>query len=215
MPKPATKGKRGGQPGNQNARKLGIYAKVRFDTLDEEERLMVENRPDDILQNLSHMVDLLEVKERRLMKLIARIEQESTDTRGLIIESVNRQENRREFDSAEDKDRYNEIQRERIAEGKKLPGRDVTISTTSGNSANILMRAHTELTKTTAEKRQVLAQLLNAREAIERLELDRRRADNKDRLLALEEAKFEFCKQRALGIIDFDELISASIEIDE
>ena len=177
---------------------------------------MIENRPDDVIQNLVVTVDALVVKERRLMKIIQRLEDDGANTRGLMIESITITKPKREFDSPEDKDRYKEIQRERVAEGKKLPGREVTESTTSGDNKDLLLRAHAELRMTVSEKKQVLNQLFLMGITLERIEFERRRIENDDTRLALEKAKVELYRQRALGIIDLDELIApAVLELDE
>ena len=80
--------KRGGQPGNknskgkqnakghgapkgtQNALKHGGYSAVYWDTLDEDERELIESMPQDEEEILINQIALYTVRERRLMKAI-------------------------------------------------------------------------------------------------------------------------------------------------
>ena len=89
--------KRGGQPGNKNASghgapdgnknnfKHGIYEKIYWDTLDNDERAMLADMHYEEERLLQEQIALLSVRERRLMKRIA---DEKETKGGLALESV-------------------------------------------------------------------------------------------------------------------------------
>ncbi len=89
--------RRGGQPGNKNGAghgapvgnknnyKHGLYEKVYWDTLDEEELGMVESMQFEEEKLLQEQIALLSVRERRLMKKIAEYKEKKG---GLALESV-------------------------------------------------------------------------------------------------------------------------------
>lgn len=210
-------GKVGGAPlRNKHAYAHGIFANVYLDTLDEDELAMVENLPDDIVETLRLSIKMLTAKERRLMKTIQRLENEGANTGSRTVESVHTQEAKRVFDSDAEKEEYDTCIEARIADGRRLPGRELIVSTTQSDNRDRLFRAHSELRMTSAEKRQTLAQLFAMGITIEKLELERSRIENDNERLALEKAKLELYRQRALGIIDLDELVAPAIlELEE
>jgi len=186
--KNAVDGNGGPPPRNQNAAKHGVYANVFFDTLDVEEWDLIDNLPADELAHLFDEVKLLTVRERRLMRKIQQIQVRGEKSRGLIINSVIRSEKKREFDSEADEKLYNRIQQERIADGKKLPGRTIDVSTATYDNSDLLLRAHAELTRVQSQKARVLAQIHQMDVTRERIDLERRKLD-------LELAKVEFAQQ--------------------
>jgi phage terminase small subunit len=79
-------GNNGGAPiGNQNALKHGIFSKIYWDTLDDEERTMLQGMMYDEEKLLEEQIALLTVRERRLMKTIA---QKKGTKDGLSLASV-------------------------------------------------------------------------------------------------------------------------------
>ena len=90
-------GKRGGQlgnknaaghgapPGNKNHHKHGIYERIYWDTLDDEERAMLEGMQYEEERLLQEQIALLSVRERRLMKSI---QEKKGAQGGLALESV-------------------------------------------------------------------------------------------------------------------------------
>lgn len=95
---PKKKKARGGQPGNHNAAghgapkgnknnfKHGLYEEIYWDTLDEDERQMIEAMQFDEEETLlEEQIMLLSVRERRLLR---RIDEQRKNTGGLAVESV-------------------------------------------------------------------------------------------------------------------------------
>lgn len=79
-------GNAGGAPeGNQNNYKHGAYARIYWDTLDDDERAMIGDMKYEEERLLEEQIALLTVRERRLMKSIA---EKKAVTGGLALESV-------------------------------------------------------------------------------------------------------------------------------
>lgn len=87
--------KRGGQPGNKNAKgnpgggaplgnknaeKDGAYSAVFLDNLTDDEKRIAEMTPDDSRENLRHELKVLRVREKRILDKIAQYEQEQDET---------------------------------------------------------------------------------------------------------------------------------------
>ena len=157
------KGGNGGPLRNQNALKHGVYAGVFWDRLDEKEALLVEHLPTDEEQHLLDEIALLSIRERRLLDKITHIQQQDELSRGLMIDEVLRTENKREFESEADRQLYDERQRTKIDNEEILPGRPYQISTRTKDNSDLLLRAHGELTRVQAQKRQCIETLNKVR----------------------------------------------------
>ena len=107
---------------------------------------------------------MLTVRERWLIQKIQQLQEKSGKTSGLIIDSVNRSERKREFESDSDKQKYDTRQMAKIEAGDKLPGRDVNISTTSVESSDLILRAHGELTRVQSQKTRCIEALNKIRQ---------------------------------------------------
>ena len=115
--------KRGGQPGNknskgkqnakghgapkgtQNALKHGGYSAVYWDTLDEDERELIESMPQDEEEILINQIALYTVRERRLMKAINKYRDSKG---GVYVAGAIRFEKKRTFKDDEEKELYEE-----------------------------------------------------------------------------------------------------------
>lgn len=156
--------KRGGQPGNKNAKghggtgppgntnalKHGGYSKVYWDTLTDEEKELIETASDDPEQGLIDQINLLTVRERRIMK---RIEEFSKAKGGLVVDSVLRSEDKRQFDNKEEKNLYDERIQERVNAGDRLPGRPYHVATRTDGSHNVILRLEEALSRCQDQKR--------------------------------------------------------------
>lgn len=67
------KKKRGAQPKNTNAVKHGGYRSIYFDSLDEDELIIIQSSPTDEEYQLREQIALYTVNERRLLKAIKKI----------------------------------------------------------------------------------------------------------------------------------------------
>lgn len=74
------KGHTGGAPvGNKNAEKDGAYSAIFFDRLTDEERLLVENTPTESAAALRHEMQILKLREKKILDKIALYENAPDD----------------------------------------------------------------------------------------------------------------------------------------
>lgn len=67
------KKKRGGQPKNTNAVTHGGYKQIYLDSLDEEEKILMDCTPDDEEEQLKEQIALYTINERRLLRAIKKV----------------------------------------------------------------------------------------------------------------------------------------------
>ena len=175
--KPNARKKRGGQPGNKNAKghggtgppgnqnalKHGGYSQIFWDTLDEEEQELIESMEKDPEKLLEDEISLLTVRERRIMK---RIEHFKNLKGGLAVSSVIRSEDKRQFDSEEDKVIYNQKVEQKVKSGERLPGHTYHVTNTTEATYDIIHRLEEALSRCQDQKRRAI-------EALSRMRIDR------------------------------------------
>lgn len=173
--------KGGAPPGNQNAVMHGGYSAILFDTLDETEHAMINQMQPNEEQLLVDEINLLTVRERRIMQRIQEYQKAP-----VAISSTVRTEHKRAFDSPEDEQLYNERIQEKIDAKERLPGREYTTHTTTEASYSIVLKLEEALTRCQAQKQRAIDSLYKLREE--------RRANNQaqdiEDLLDLREAVF-------------------------
>lgn len=173
--------KGGAPPGNQNAVTHGGYAAILFDTLDETEHSMINQMQPNEEQLLVDEINLLTVRERRIMQRIQEYQKAPVAISGTV-----RTEHKRAFDSPEDEQLYNERIQEKIDARERLPGREYTTHTTTEASYSIVLKLEEALTRCQAQKQRAIDSLYKLREE--------RRANNQaqdiEDLLDLREAVF-------------------------
>lgn len=142
-------GKTGGAPArNQNNYKHGAYEKIYWDTLDEEERTLIFEMQFEEEQSLIDQIRLLTVRERRLMKSIAK----NKDIRGgLALDSVVKRKLEIKGNIIEDD---NQVQEETTTK---------TIST-----FEVLMKLEAELTRVQSKKTKCI-------EALNKIRMERQK----------------------------------------
>ena len=139
--------KGGAPPGNQNAVTHGGYSAILFDTLDETEHSMINQMQPNEEQLLVDEINLLTVRERRIMQRIQEYQKAP-----VAISSTVRTEYKRSFDSPEDEQLYNERIQEKIDAKERLPGREYTTHTTTEASYSIILKLEEALTRCQAQK---------------------------------------------------------------
>ena len=137
----------GAPVGNQNAVTHGGYAAILFDTLDDQERSLIDQMAPNEEQLLIDEINLLTVRERRIMKRI-----QEHQKAPVAISSTVRTEHKRAFDSQEDEQLYNERMQEKINAKERLPGREYTTHTTTEASYSIILKLEEALTRCQAQK---------------------------------------------------------------
>ena len=156
----------GGPVGNKKTEKHGIYANVYWDFLEEDEHDLIQQPSQaDEEQILVDNINLLTIRERRLMKKIKQFHDQDEKSQGLMLAEIDRCETKREFESDEDKALYNERQRAKIEKDELLPGHSYRISTRTVNNTELLLKAHAELTRVQEQKRRCVEALHRLRQA--------------------------------------------------
>lgn len=146
----------GAPVGNTNALKHGGYSKIYWDTLDEEEKKMLEELEYDGEQLLIDEISLLSVRERRIMASIAKHREARG---GQAVSSIVRAEDKREFASEEERQLYEERIAVKVASGERLPGRVYRLTTTTEATHDIIHRLEEALTRCQAQKQKCIESL--------------------------------------------------------
>lgn len=180
--------KRGGQPGNQNAKgssgnpnpnpppdrtKHGAYKAVFMHALDEEERELVEIVPDDEEQLLIEQIQLFSIRELRILKAINKYREIKGE---VTVFGVVRAEAKRTFKDKEEEALYNKRIDEEVQNGERLPGKAYTIETSTTNKDNIIIRLEQELTSVQNKKTKAIEALSKIR--LEKKKLEQETAGN-------------------------------------
>lgn len=178
--------KRGAPKGNQNSKghskgkgnphpipplKHGGYSNVYWDTLSEEEKELIEDMPQDEETMLINQIQLFSVRERRLMIAINKYR---NGQEPVAVLNVYRTEQKRTFDTDEDKRLYEERQRMKIAADEKLPGHAYQIQTATENKDNLIARLESELSNVQAKKTRAI-------EALAKLNLEKEKLAGESR----------------------------------
>ena len=91
------------------------------------------------------------------------LEEKSPGGMGQAVAGVIRTEEKREFDTAEDKALYEEIQRTKIESGNLLPGRKYTVTTRTEPTYDVIHRLEDALTRIQAQKQRCIRTLMELR----------------------------------------------------
>lgn len=173
--------KRGAPRGNKNAvggrgnpnavppdvTKHGGYSAVYWDVLDDDERGLIEDMPQDEETLLLEQIQLYSVRERRIMQAINKYRNSKEP---VAIHFTYRSERKRTFDSDEDKLEYERRIRKEIASGDRLPGNGYSTQTSTENKDNIIARLESELSNVQAKKTKAI-------EALAKLHLEKKKLD--------------------------------------
>lgn len=157
----------GAPKGNKNAYKHGAYSAVYWDFLSDEEKEFKDDIPVDEEIQLEEQIKLLTIRERRLLKAI---QEKKEQKAGQVISCITRSEDKRTFKTEEDKQRYEDLQREKVDSGKKLPGDSYRLTTITENIDNQRARMEQELTSVQRAKTKCISELNRVRMEKRRLE---------------------------------------------
>lgn len=169
------KRKRGGQPGNQNAKggsgnphpkpppdrtKHGGYVPVFMDALDDDERKLVETVSEDEEALLLEQIQLFSIRERRILKAINKYREMNGE---VAVADVSRMEEKRTFKDREEEAEYDRRQKEKVDKGDRLPGKSYSISTHTTNKDIIIARLEQELSTVQSKKTKAIETLSKIR----------------------------------------------------
>lgn len=160
--------------GNDNATKHGGYSAVYWDTLTDEEKALIDDMPKDEETLLIDQIKMCSVRERRLLMAIADMKKQKGNQ---VLASVSRTENKRAFATKEDKELYDEIQAEKVANRDILPGETYSLYTLTESKDTALARLEAELTRIQNAKTKAITALAKLNIEKERLALIREKDD--------------------------------------
>lgn len=160
--------KRGAPKGNKNAKgnkgnpnpvppiKHGGYSAIYWDTLDDEEKELIESMQEDTELMLIEQIKLFTIRERRLMKAINKY----TDAKGgIYIQMSSTTKTKREFKDDEEKAKYEERIREKVESGDRLPGESYNVYTQTSSTIDLVARLNRELSDVQAKKTKAISEL--------------------------------------------------------
>lgn len=150
----------GAPEGNKNALKHGGYSAVYWDVIDEEEMDIVNGVPDDEEELLVEQIALFSIRERRLLKAIAKYQDAKG---GQYISGVMNFEERRKFKDEEEEKAYNEIVTEKVEKKERLPGQRYSIQTSTSSTIDLISRLERELTSVQSKKTKAIESLAKLR----------------------------------------------------
>ncbi len=150
-----SKKKCGAPPGNKNAFKHGGYSAAYFDTLDEDEKAMIESMPQSEEDLLLDQIKLYTVNERRLLLAIQKVKNSTL----IIDENGNTKSTEKIFDTMN----IRVTQRKYSTEKEQIQNFEHT--------DNRLMRLYAELTKVQRAKTKCLDSLFRIHHEQEKMKL--------------------------------------------
>lgn len=141
----------GAPKGNKSALKHGAYSRVFWDTLDAEEMDLIEDSESyyDVEINLLNEIKLLTVRERRIMKAINALRDKKKD---MYTQEIILSEQKRRFDSTEDKELYKDRIAEKVENGERLPGNLYNVQTITTATYDQIARLEKELSTVQSAK---------------------------------------------------------------
>lgn len=156
-------GSNGGAPvGNQNATIHGGYAKLLFSSLtdDEQSYYQGDGEPMDEETMLLSDIRLLDIRIARLMQQIKGMQKPG----GLYVDSVSTYEDKRRFETPEEKDLYDTMIQAKIDSGDRLPGTPYRVSTTTKSAEEFILSCQEALNRAQAQKQRCIDSLIKLRE---------------------------------------------------
>ena len=150
----------GAPPGNKNALKHGGYSAVYWDSIDEDELDIVNGVPADEEELLLEQIALFSIRERRLLKAIAKYKDAQG---GQYIAGVINFEDKRKFKDEEEEKLYTEIIMEKVKNNDRLPGRQYSVQTSTSATIDLISRLERELTSVQAKKTKAIESLAKLR----------------------------------------------------
>lgn len=166
--------------GNKFALKHGGYSPVYWDTLDDEEKELIDEMQSDPEVALIEQIKLYSVRERRLMKIINKYRNMAAPDGKEVqvaMQITSRSEHKRVFDGTPEeqekqKERYDELIDRQIKKGERLPGRDVQHFTQTENKDALIARLEDQLTRCSSAKNKAIAELANIQREKAKLEME-------------------------------------------
>lgn len=143
-----------------------------WDTLDDDEKGLIEEVPQDEEALLIEQIQLFSVRERRIMQAINKYRNSKEP---VVISMTSRNESKRTFDGTEaqkqaDREEYERRIQEKVESGDRLPGREYSAYTQTENKDNIIARLESELSNVQSKKTKAI-------EALAKLHLEKQKIE--------------------------------------
>lgn len=176
------KKKKGAPFGNQNAKggrgnphpnpppdrtKHGGYTPVFMDTLDDDERALLNDIPEDTELQLMEQIQLFSIRERRILKAINKYREQEEK---VAVMDVTQSETKHSFKDEEEEAEYNRQKQEAVDRGIIMPGKPCNVSTHATNKDMIIARLEQELSTVQSKKTKAIEALSKYR--MEKLRLE-------------------------------------------
>ena len=138
-----------------------------WDTLTDEEKALLDSADKDSETLLREEIALLSIRERRIMERIRKFTEIDGITKnglGQAVASMITNEEKRRFESPEEKDRYETMIREKVDDGEQLPGKKYLLTTRTEATYDIINRLEEALTRCQAQKQRCIQNLAALRD---------------------------------------------------
>lgn len=157
----------GGAPlRNHNAEKHGAFCGFYWDSIDDDERSMIESMDDDEEEHLIRQIQMFSLRERRFMQRIRQYKEADEKNLGLAVKSVSKKKVLEDVVNAEG---------ETICDGKLKKSTETTVTNTEA-VINSIMALEAELTKVQRAKTKAIETLVNLR--FEKTKIENENASN-------------------------------------
>ena len=159
------KGNRGGGAPlrNHNAEKHGAFCGFYWDSVDDDERSMIESMEDDEEEHLIRQIQMFSIRERRFMQRIRQYKEVDEKNHGLAVKSVSKKKVVEDVVNSEG---------EPIGDGEFKKSSETTVTNTEA-VINSIMALESELTKVQRAKTKAI-------ESLSKIRLERRRLKIED-----------------------------------
>lgn len=148
-------GNRGNPDPRRNALKHGVYADPFWGCLMDGEDAIVEQTPTELEDLYREQIKMFRVREYRIMSRI----KELKEGQKIIIESIQKDEEKRSFETEEDELAYKMAIQEKIEKGDRLPGERFHLVTNTRSVDDVLQRWEKELSTVQRSRADVEAKL--------------------------------------------------------
>ena len=199
------KGNRGGGAPlrNHNAEKHGAFCGFYWDSVDDDERSMIESMEDDEEEHLIRQIQMFSIRERRFMQRIRQYKEVDEKNHGLAVKSVSKKKVVEDVVNSEG---------EPIGDGEFKKSSETTVTNTEA-VINSIMALESELTKVQRAKTKAI-------ESLSKIRLERRRLKIEDAKERREADLHELQKEMLDAQIEHmdastNKLLGADVELED
>jgi len=149
-----------------NTKRHEAYSRIYWDTLDDDEKELLNNMPKSEEDILEEQIALYSIRERRIMKAIDKYRKSGSE---IYLDAQQMMETKRKFKDEEEKAEYERRQQVKIDAGDRLPGESYNLQSMTQNKDNIVIRLERELSVVQEKKSRAIQALAEIRLEKERM----------------------------------------------